>query len=330
MTTIPGIQTYHPRESWEPGPGTPLYGDLRRSYAFHRQPPRGSLADVDRDAIHYTAAIDIPDGDPGESTNDVRSLLRNAHWDYLVNRSGGGYSRLEDGRWFPGYPLGYSWAIDWLGGVWEINGFEYRPGATNGHNNHTRAFLMLTDRHDHGTPEMWASLRALRRECQRRGSRAANRPWGHREFFENTGIGTPTACPGAPNLEDIHRGLGDLDYDNIQEPITVQELVFLQPDRLIDTRSTGDRFTSETRTVQVPVPAKGAKITVTAVSPTTLGHATVWPDGPKPQVSCLNFGPGNGSPIANTTDVALNASGTFQLWVKGDVDILVDLIGVWR
>ena len=202
---------------------------------FHRQPSLYVPGNVTRGAIHYSAAIDLPDGDIGEFDYQIPPWLAATTRDYLLNRDGGGYRRTSDGMWLPGYPVGYSFAFDWLGGVWVLRGFDFLPAATNGHNHYTLACLMITDRADEASPLAWRSVRAVLREARRRAARAdfANRPWGHGEFKLNTGIGTPTACPGDANLAQVHAGLADLDYPEG----TDSTMKYLDtPQRAIDTR----------------------------------------------------------------------------------------------
>src|SRR5512146_595549 len=141
---IPGVETFHQRSEWEPA-------GYRMASDFTATPNRLVIPNVTRNAVHYTAVINLPDGDPNEiltGEDGIRRLLASATIDYLTNRSDGGYTRRSDGRYFPGYPLGYSFAYDWLGGVWEIRGFDFMPAATGGHNSYTLAHLMLTDRDD--------------------------------------------------------------------------------------------------------------------------------------------------------------------------------------
>lgn len=212
------MTTYHPRSVWEPD-------QYQMASSFDRTPARLNPARIDRAAIHYTAAINIPDGDPNEivgGIDGIRRLLAGITIDYYTNRTGGGYRRLSDRRWFPGYPFGYSFAIDWLGGIWEGRGFDFQPAATSGHNDHTIAILMLTDRADPGTELMWASARELQRETIRRGARLANRPWAHGWFAERTGQGTRTACCGAALKAQIDAGLGDLDHPETSPPTIPQ------------------------------------------------------------------------------------------------------------
>lgn len=251
MSVIPGVATVHPRTAWEPNGvdawyGSHLlkaYGDLRRDSAFHRTPPSLWLPGVQYIAVHYTSAIDIPDGDPDEiiaGEDGIRSLLARTHFDYLANRTGGGYERLDDGRRFPGYPLGYSFAFDWLGGVWEINGFDYQPAATSGWNNRALAFLMLTDRADPGSSLMWQSFRAVAAEAQRRGARIApERVWSHRWFRERLGTGTATACTGPALEAQIVAGLGDWTKDR---PGDDDMNILPTPRRAYDSRKSGGRL----------------------------------------------------------------------------------------
>lgn len=287
--TIPGVETLHPRTEWEPGPGTPLFGDLRRGYAFHRTPASLWLPGIQYIATHYTGAVNIPDGDPGEilsGVDGIRNLLRNAHWDYLNNRSDGGYRRLSDNRWFPGYPLGYSFAFDWLGGVWEINGFDYQPAATSGWNNRALAFLMLTDRADPGSALMWRSHRAVAREALRRGARIApERVWSHGWFAERTGTGTPTACCGGALEAQINAGYGDYTQDDTGD----DDMITLPtPRRAFDSRQTGGPFgPGESREVIVGMTTE-AHINVTVVGlDGTSGFISV--NDPAAKTSVINY-----------------------------------------
>jgi hypothetical protein len=228
VTTIPGVETVHERSAWEPK-------GYRMGEDFTRTPPRLVIPNINRAAIHFSAAINVPDGDFGEYENQIPPWLAAITVSYLTNRSAApGYTRKSDGKVFPGYPIGYSTAHDWLGGVWKLRGFDYLPAATNGHNGHTFACLLITDRFGHGTPEMWASVRHTLRYVRSLGAPIADRPWGHGEFFTNTGTGTPTACPGEDNLEDVHAGLGDLSYPEPEPPVQEDDDMMLRISRSAD------------------------------------------------------------------------------------------------
>ncbi len=204
--TIPGVETVHPREWWEQ--------DSYRITDFTRLPTPYRPANVDRGVVHYTGATNTPDGDPGENvTTSIIDRLRASQRDYLTNRTGGGYTRRSDGRVFPGYHLGYSFLVDYLGGVTELRGWDYLPAATNGHNDHTAAFLCFVDGQDKGTELMWASLRALGREARRRSGRSNFNPRliDHGGLTIESGKGTPTQCAGGLRSQLITHGNIDVD-----------------------------------------------------------------------------------------------------------------------
>lgn len=168
---IPGVATYHPRESWQ-DPSYPVFGPLDDPF------------NNDKVVIHYTAADNLIDGDPGEHAEDLPAYMRAMQKSYVLNR---------------GYSLGYLFAVDWLGGVWQIRGWEYQSAANKGENETTWPILMLVDADDPATPEAVASVRALVAEAERR----AGRPQaivGHKD------IGA-TACPGAGLYAQVKAGV---------------------------------------------------------------------------------------------------------------------------
>ena len=204
---IPGVPAYHPRSEWEAP-------DLQMGLSFTRTPTRITLSNITQPIAHYTAATNLPDGDAGESWLSIPQRLRNSQLDYLTNRTGGGYTRKSDGKFFPGYPLGYSFMVDARGHVWELRGFDYLPAATNQHNSYSVAVLFYVDGADKATDEAWASARAIAKEFRRRSGRSdfAARFMGHDEMRRVTGTGTPTACPGA-GIESQLSTLGVIDYE---------------------------------------------------------------------------------------------------------------------
>jgi hypothetical protein len=210
-TVIPGVDTVHERSAWEPA-------GFRMALDFTSKPPVAPIWNWDRAALHYTADDDLPDGDFGEFINQIPAYLAAITISYYVSRTDGGYTRKSDGRYFPGFPIGYGFAVDWLGGVWILRGFDFVHAATGSHNHHVPAILLLTDLADPGSDEMWASVRAIQRECNRRGAKLADRPWGHGEFRRFTGKGTPTSCPGGPIIVQRDQGLGDISYDPTPPP----------------------------------------------------------------------------------------------------------------
>lgn len=153
--------TYHPRSTWE-NPALPV------NHPGVYRPPALDLARIDTIVYHYTGSDDLIDGDPGEHASDLPGYLRAIQADYR--------RRL-------GFSIGYSWAIDWLGGVWELRGFDYRAAATGGRkstrdgsinpetNRRTLAFLCLVDGSDPLTPQAARSARLLTAEAERRTGR---------------------------------------------------------------------------------------------------------------------------------------------------------------
>ena len=168
---IPGV-VYHPRSSWQ-SPGPPVAG------------PGWSAASIDTLSLHYTAADDLIDGDPGEHADDLPAYLRAIQRDYL-------------GRKPVGFSIGYSFAVDWLGGVWELRGYDYSAAANRGWNHRTVAVLCLVDGADPLTNEAVESVRKILAESNRRVGRELKvRP--HSE------IGA-TACPGDGIRRQINSG----------------------------------------------------------------------------------------------------------------------------
>ena len=196
---IPGVATLHTREDWLE-PCYPMVGPAQRP------------ANITQPVAHYSGALDLPDGDIGEFENEIPPFIRASQRDYWLHRDGTGLTIC--GRYLPGYALGYMWWIDWLGGVWEVRGFDYQSAANADHNTYTAPIMFISDRDDPVSELAWQSARAVWREHRRRSGRAdfKNRPLGHGELRTTTGIGTPTACPGAAILNQLHQGLGDLDY----------------------------------------------------------------------------------------------------------------------
>lgn len=170
-TSIHGVETFHPRERWE-DPNLPVDG------------PAPTLEQVDTFPLHYTAADNLIDGDPGEHAEDLPAFLRAIQRDYEINR---------------GYSIGYGFAVDWLGGVWELRGYDFKNAANRGWNHRTLPVLCLVDGADPLTDLALHSVRALYAEAQRRTGRELHLV-GHRD------IGA-TACPGGGIYGQIQLGL---------------------------------------------------------------------------------------------------------------------------
>lgn len=216
--TIPGVSTVHPVEEWVE-PCFPMLG------------PTQNVGAIYQPVAHYSSAINLPDGDIGEFDYQIIPFLRATNRDYWLNRDGSGIRAC--GRDLPGYAIGYLFGVDWLGGAWELRGFNYQSAANAGHNGYTFPILFFTDRVDPASELAWQTARAIWRHARALSRRDdfRNRPLGHGELRERTGVGTVTPCPGTPILNQLHAGLGDLDFEE-QHMITP----FKEPVRAYDSR----------------------------------------------------------------------------------------------
>lgn len=163
---------FHARTTWV-HPAPPITGPLM--VPFSR---------VDTAVIHYPAG-NTPDGDPTDRL-EVAAYLRAIQIDYERSR---------------GYSIGYSFAIDWTGDVWECRGWDLKPAATAGHNDHTLALLMIVDQDQPATDAQLVTAREYIAELQRRHGRPIV-VTGHGQLS-----GAATACPGAGLRLQIAAGL---------------------------------------------------------------------------------------------------------------------------
>jgi hypothetical protein len=163
---------FHARSTWV-HPAPPITG-----------PAMVPFSRIDTMAIHYPAG-NTPDGDPTDRP-DVAGYLRSIQSDYVRTR---------------GYSIGYSFAIDWTGDVWECRGWDIRPAANAGHNDHTVALLMLVDQDQPATHEQLVTARHYVAELTRRA--------GHPIVVTGHGQlpGAATACPGIGLRGQIAAGL---------------------------------------------------------------------------------------------------------------------------
>lgn len=209
--------TLHARSVWA-DPKVPVIGS--RSFPW---------ATIVNAGIHYTSDDDLIDGDPGEHASGLPQYLRNIQGSYVRTRR---------------YSIGYSWAVDWLGGVWELRGWTYQPAAHAGANDTAFAVLMLVDGADPATAEALASARAIAREFERRAGRALAGIYGHNELPGRT---TPTGCCGAglyrqlKAVPGLHGGLFSPRYqppapaipnDPEEDDDMVKLIVYVKDDKL--------------------------------------------------------------------------------------------------
>ena len=75
----------------------------------------------------------------------------------------------------------------------------------------------------------------------------------------------------------------------------------------------------------VPVQARGVLVTLTIVAPAGPGFATVWPEGPWPGSSNINFAAGQN--IAVSTVVGVAEGAWFQVLANVATDVIVDAVG---
>lgn len=137
--------------------------------------------------IHYTAADDLIDGDPGEHADQLDEYMRAMQKSYVDQR---------------GYSLGYCVAIDWLGGSWEVRGWDIRSAANRDHNEHTWPILMLVDGNDKATDHAVAAVNSLIYQAEQRAGRKLT-VVGHGQLQNPN---HPTSCPGAGLRSQISQG----------------------------------------------------------------------------------------------------------------------------
>lgn len=148
---------YHPRTEWQTA-AQPVTGPIL---------DRAPLVDM---VYHY------PGSGPNAKYNNPVIVLRAMQNDYLTNR---------------GYSLGYNWAIDPKGDIWEIRGFDIRSAATGGWNTQSVATMFLVPGIEQASRAQLDAAVELHKECNRRWTKAL-RTKGH--FQCGT---TATPCPGA-------------------------------------------------------------------------------------------------------------------------------------
>jgi len=114
------------------------------------------------------------------------------------------------------------------------------------------------------------------------------------------------------------------------------------PFRLSDTRdsriemnagTTGGLHKGETMTIMVAgqrgiaADAKAISANFTATGGDVPGYLTVWPCGPRPDTSTVNFT--TGSAVANGAQMALSSAGSICVYANTNVQVIVDVNGWW-
>lgn len=179
----------------------------RLAWTNPREPITGPAVDwrtIDTVVIHYTAADDLIDGDPGEHADQLPAYMRAMQHAYLTSR---------------GYSLGYCVAVDWLGGSWEIRGADIRCAANKDHNTHTFAILVLVDGNDMATHYAAAEIRRLVAEAEALAKRSL-KIIGHGQLQNPN---HPTGCPGSGLRAQITLGEFSPSWVNPMQPPTPTE-----------------------------------------------------------------------------------------------------------
>jgi len=302
------VETVHPRETI----ATACYPIIGPAFDIRK---------VWQPLAHYTAAIDLPDGDLDEFDYQIGPYLKAVNKDYWDHRDGTGITTC--GTFKPGYAIGYSFAVDWLGGAWELRGFDIFPAATANHNTYTFPILFLTDLRDGASDLMLAAARAIWREARRRSGNAlfVDRPKGHREV-----CGGCTACPGNPLIAQRDAGLMDLDYQPPQEEPPMGTLP--AQIRVLDTRVKNQPLKPmEPRRVSIlPTPPEWAgavRVNILATEPVAGG----WLSFDGGTTTKVNYA--TGWTIANEVSVPLKNDGTWYVEVTANIQthIVVDVCG---
>lgn len=166
----------HPRADWV-NPLEPVSG-----------PAPFPWVTADRVALHYTAALNLIDGDPGEDWAGIPAYLRAIHHDYLTNPA-------------RGYSIGYGIAVDQRGVTWQLRGVTWKNAANLNWNHRTLAVLVLVDAADELRPPAVDAVRKIVAWFRSQSPFAAGvKIVGHRD------IGA-TACPGNGVYSQITAGV---------------------------------------------------------------------------------------------------------------------------
>ena len=77
----------------------------------------------------------------------------------------------------------------------------------------------------------------------------------------------------------------------------------------------------------IPADAVAVALNVTVVSPTKSGYLVVWPSGPTPPTSTVNFAPGE---IISSSAIIGVKNGNFNIEIVGSsAHVIVDVTGYW-
>lgn len=318
--TIPGVETVHPRESWVEdcypmiGPAQ-VPGNIRQAVA------------------HYSAATNTPDGDIGEFEYQIIPWLRAVNRDYWTNRNPKNPNpKIICGRRLTGYAVGYLFAVDWMGGAWELRGFDLKAAANAPTNDWTFPILFITDGATPASELALQTARAIGREARRRSGRTDFAP----AFTPHYRLpGAATACCGAGIIGQIDRGLLDLDLD---EGDIMGALTAIPSVRAYDSRGLpiDDEFVEsngalpdtpmqpgETRRVVIGL-ASQAVVNITAIGSGQAGYIAVSADGVLPKTSVVNYDQAD-ILESNSWTTPLTGGALYLHCERGPAHVLVDV-----
>lgn len=146
-------------------------------------PPRMNPARLTEMTVHYTGAPRV-----ALTADQVPGYIKSIERGHLARTS----SHFS--------AVGYNFAIDKWGRIWELRGFDYR-NAANGTSSNTTSFsvcVLVGVEDNHPTREITAALQALYAEgCRRAGRQLVVK--GHREH-------KATACPGSALMDLVGSG----------------------------------------------------------------------------------------------------------------------------
>jgi hypothetical protein len=238
-------------------------------------------------------------------------------------------------------PWEYNWIGDTEGHVVEYAGL-YQAAHSSGENAIASGYLFLLGIGQRPTQAMILAFRQWR-WWMRANARCGLKTLTRRHFEMP---GASTACPG-PDIG--HNNWHASDTTGLLLPwspaptggtIVADQYEISNPaQRILDSRwfgidagRVGDARPGDNgqRRVQIPQAVQGprhtaAEVTITVTSIRVGGFITLWQQGNRPDVAHLNF---QAVDCSNTTTVPI-VNGGFEMYISGDVHVIIDLVGLW-
>ena len=252
---------------------------------------RNRITDV---VIHYPGTDHV--------TDDTRTMLRNTQRYYADSR---------------GYSIGYNYVIGTDGECWEARGLDYRSAATKGANVDTVSVQIKQAGQAPANPDQVARVRRLVADLRE----WAGRPLGitaHRDY-------AATQCPGDGITPQLRDGM----FEPRPTPPTPTEDLTMRivspPVRVYDTRQIDDPLDAQTvRRVPVGYASGAVFVNLTVTQQTGPGYLSAWGDGPRPDVSNLNY---SARDLCNTSWVPI-VDGHISVWAYTGCHVIVDVQAV--